>query len=117
MPDLHLPGDVIIEPPRWSNVSVRPPAPANVVVIPQAGPQGERGPAGDSSEALSFTHTQTVPVQLVQIHHNLPYEPAGVSCLASGDTVPLLGVSVTYPSTGIVELGFGVPFTGLIRLS
>lgn len=117
MPDLHMPGDVLVDPPVPPNVATSPPRASTVVVVPVAGPQGARGPAGDSSETLGFVHTQSSPVTTLQITHDLPFQPAGIACLASGDACPLLGVTVSYPTIGIVELGFGVPFTGIVRLS
>ena len=51
------------------------------------------------------------------INHGLPFNPAGIVCLESDGSPPLLGVSVSYPSTGVTELNFGAPFTGEIYLS
>lgn len=98
-------------------VQVEPPTTPTSVVVPIAGPQGPQGPPGDSSEVLGFQHTQSSPVMLVQIIHNLPYKPAGIVCIATGDAAPLIGWSVAHPAAGITEVTFGVPFTGDIYVS
>lgn len=87
--------------------------------VSSTGPQGipgPQGPAGDAS-GLGFVHHQASPVTLVQINHGMPFQPAGVICMATGDTVPLLGVGVSYPMAGYIELSFGFQFTGDIFLS
>ena len=89
----------------------------STVIVPVSGPVGPQGPAGDSATALGFVFTQSSPAMTVQIHHNLPFKPAGIVCLEADGSPALLGVTVSYPSVGIVELGFGVPFTGQIVLS
>lgn len=78
------------------------------VVITGPGTAAPAGPAG-------VTKDVPVPTRLVQIVHNLPFVPAGVLCTdASGIAEP---EDVTYPLPGVVEVAFGAPFSGTIRLS
>jgi hypothetical protein len=114
---ISAPGSITIGPPVVPSVSV-PAAPTpGLVVLPVQGPIGPQGPPGDTATALAYVWNQTVPVTTVVINHGLAFRPAGVVCLEFPGSPPLLGVSVTYPSVGVVELGFGVPFTGEIYLS
>lgn len=80
------------------------------------GPPGPQGPAGDST-GLGF-HVSVTNQSLVQIVHGMPFPPAGIVCLDTG-TPPLCVeyATVSYPSTGVLELTFGFPFTGQIYLS
>lgn len=41
MPDLHMPGDVLIDPPVFPRVTTAPPRPSTVTVLPVAGPPGD----------------------------------------------------------------------------
>ncbi|GAA3230740.1 hypothetical protein GCM10017691_23970 [Pseudonocardia petroleophila] len=80
------------------------------------GPAGPPGPPGDSEATLAFVHPQVVPVLTVQILHGLVFQPAGVICIDSQGDVVEFG-TITYPQVGVVELTFGVPFSGTVRLS
>lgn len=80
------------------------------------GPAGPRGPAGDET-GLGFVFHQANPVTTLQVNHGFQFQPAGIVCIGTGDAYPLLGVGVSYPMTGFIELAFGAPFTGDIYLS
>lgn len=113
---IELRGDVTVAPPTLPAIRTAPPASTTALVYPVIGPEGPRGPAGDET-GLGFVHHQSSPVTTVQINHGFLFRPAGITCIATGDTFPLLGVGITYPTTGIIELSFGSPFTGDVYLS
>ena len=107
--------DVVVDVPAPPTITVAPPSAGSVVVVPVAGPPGPKGDPGDSSSTLGYTHTQPSPTLLVQIVHGLAFVPAGVRCVSpQGITEP---ADITAPSTGVLEVSFGVPFTGVIILS
>jgi hypothetical protein len=104
----------------FGDIAVRvaaPVLPTGVLVVPVGGPPGPKGDSGDSTETLSFVQSQSTPVTSLQIHHSLPFNPAGVVCLETDGSPPLIGVGVSYPSVGIIELIFGAPFSGSVFLS
>lgn len=110
--------DIQVDVPSPPTVTVTPPPSPSVAVVPVQGPQGPQGPKGDpgdSSATLGYTHTQAAPTLLVQITHGLPFTPAGVRCVSpQGITEP---ADITTPTAGVLEVTFGVPFTGVIILS
>ena len=115
-------------PPPLPPIKLAPPA-YGMTVLPVRGPAGPAGPPGDASvdefiarlEALEaeprgFVQTVNAPATLVQIHHGLSFNPAGVMNLDfSGTEIEESGVSHPFP--GITEVTFGAPFTGTITLS
>lgn len=106
-----------VVPPDKPTVRIAPPSPAALALVPVQGPAGPQGPPGDSSSALAYT-TSVTNQSLVQMIHNLPFNPAGILCLDTN--TPALTVeyaTVSHPGTGITELTFGFPFTGSIFLS
>lgn len=112
---LELPGRVIVAPPVVPTVTTAPPEPASVSVLPVVGPQGVPGGTG----AMAYEHIQAAPVPAghpLQIVHNLTFQPGGIVCLES-DGVQIEYDSVTHPMPGVIELTFGVAFTGHIYLS
>lgn len=114
----EFPNSVTVCPPAVPRLTMTSPVVPEALVFPVVGSPGEQGPAGDSVAVLSYQHTQTSPAMLVQIVHNLPFPPAGIVCQDTG--VPALTVeyaTVTYPLAGVIELTFGLPFTGTIYLS
>jgi hypothetical protein len=113
---LELPGETIVSAPQVPTLVMAPPV-TSIAVVPVQGSVGPQGPPGDTAQTLAFVHTQTQPATLVQIIHNLAFNPSGIVCLESGGSPPLIGVSVSYPTLGIIELSFGAPFTGTIYLS
>jgi len=63
-----------------------------------------------------YIHTQSTPAQLVQIIHGLPWQPGGIQIIEnSGDIVE--PESITYPSPGVIEIGFQIMFAGKVYLS
>jgi hypothetical protein len=106
--------DIILGPPVTPNVTLVPPT-QGIVVAPIAGPPGPKGDPGDSAE-LGYVYTTSNPAMLHQIHHGLPFAPGGITCLDS-DGGPLLGFTVTHPTTGVTEVAFGVAVTPTIFLS
>lgn len=94
-------------------------APTPTVEVASAGVQGIQGPAGPAGDAsgMGFVHHQSAPATTVQINHGFLFQPAGIVCMSTGDAIPLLGVGVSYPMAGFIELSFGVPFTGDVFLS
>jgi hypothetical protein len=95
-----------------------PPSPPQLTVIPVQGPQGPQGIPGDAGAALAFVHAQSTPVTTLQIIHGLPFRPSGIQCLETDGTPSPLGIGVSYPSVGIIELNFGTAaFSGTIYLS
>jgi hypothetical protein len=108
--------DLVIGPPPIPSIVMAPEDPS-LVIVPVAGPQGPKGDTGDSSTSLAYTYTTSNPAMLHQIHHNLPFNPGGVTCLDSSDGLPLLGFTVAHPSVGITEVTFGVAVTPTIFLS
>ncbi len=114
----EFPSSVIVCPPTVPQLTMAPPTAPQALVLPIVGPPGPAGPPGDSIAVLSYQYTQTSPATLVQIVHNLPFPPAGIVCHDTG--VPALTVeyaTVSYPLSGVIELTFGLPFTGTIFLS
>ncbi|MER5671174.1 hypothetical protein [Pseudonocardia alni] len=69
-----------------------------------------------AARPLDHVHQVPAPTLLVQIVHGLVFAPASVLCTdASGSLAePDL---ITHPSPGVVEVLFGAPFSGTIRLS
>lgn len=117
-PQFEFPNSVIVCPPAIPRLTMAPPVTPEALVFPVVGPPGPQGPVGDSMTTVSYQYTQTSPAMLVQIVHNLPFPPAGIVCQDTG--VPALTVeyaTVTYPLSGVIELTFGLPFTGTIFLS
>lgn len=119
-----LPSVVEVEPADLPSLVLAPPvpavemapAPSGLVVVPVQGPPGAQGPPGDSAAALAFTYTTSSPALLHQIHHGLPFRPAGIVCQdADGST--FIGWTVTHPTAGITEVSFGVAVTPTIFLS
>lgn len=105
---------VHVEPPDVPAVTVTPPS-ADRVVVPVQGPPGPQGPPGDGAATLGYTHTQSSPATLVQVQHGLSFTPAGVRCVSpQGITEP---ADITAPTSGVLEVSFGVPFTGTITVS
>jgi hypothetical protein len=127
---LEFPGSVTVVPPAVPTLVMAPPiAGADVLVLPVAGaqgpigplgpigPQGPQGVPGDAGAALAFVQTVSSPSLNVQVNHGLPFRPSGIVCLETDGTPTPLGIGVSYPSLGQVQLIFGVPFTGTIYLS
>lgn len=103
-----------VEPPL-PNLELAPPS-STIFVAPVQGPMGPPGPAGDAASALAHTYTTSTPAMLHQIHHSLPFKPAGIVCQDT-DGSTFIGWTVAYPSVGIVEVSFGVAVTPTIYLS
>lgn len=67
--------------------------------------------------AASYTHVQTIPVQLVLINHGTPnWKPAGIISVDTLGQVTEFD-TVAWPSSGIVEITYGADFSGTIYLS
>lgn len=125
----EFPSSVTVCPPAVPPLTMGPPLAPQAIVLPivgptgsqgeqgDVGPQGPAGPPGDAGTALSFVQSVSSPSLSVEINHNLPFYPAGITCLETDGSPALLGVTVSYPSVGSVALTFGVPFTGDIYLS
>jgi len=116
-PDLVLPGTVHVQQPLTAIRTVPPSS--NVHVVPIAGPPGPIGPPGDAATSLGYVHTQSAPVaagQPVQVTHNLLFRPAGIVCKEL-DGRGIEYDAVSWISTGILEVFFGVPFAGTISVS
>jgi len=79
------------------------------------GPQGPAGPAGDEA-GLGYVHTQSSPALLVQIQHGFLFKPAGVVAVEN-DGYSTEWATLSHPATGITELTFGVPFSGVVYVS
>jgi hypothetical protein len=63
-----------------------------------------------------FIHNQITPSMAFQIHHQLPWHPAGVLSIEStGDQMD--PKAIRFPLPGVLELEFGVPFAGTVYLS
>ena len=122
MPEIRLPGTVTVAPPIVAAVLMTRPT-SDVVVVPVAGPKGERGPqgpAGDDPELIGqlfgFVYTSSNPAYLHQIQHDLGFRPAGIICLEPhGGQIEY--DTIKHPELGITEVTFGVPFAGTIYLS
>lgn len=95
-------------------------SPDQVVVaegfVGPAGPTGPQGPAGNSEATLSYLHTQSAPLAVFTITHPLPFPPAAVLAIDSLDDIMEFD-TVEYPTSTTVRLTFGVPFSGVVRLS
>lgn len=107
-PNLELPGKVRVTVPD-----------SKVHLVPVAGPRGPIGPPGDAATSLGYIHTQSSPVpagQPVQVAHGLIYKPAGIVCKES-DGGQIEYASVSWPSAGLLELIFGVSFSGTVTVS
>lgn len=63
-----------------------------------------------------YIHTQVIPVQLVQIIHNLPWHPGGIQAIDTTDSI-VEPAGISYPQPGILELTFGFSFAGKVYLS
>jgi hypothetical protein len=66
--------------------------------------------------ALAFGPVSVTNQSLVQINHNLPFQPAGVMCIDNNGVTTDFG-AIAYPMSGTCEITFGFPFTGDIYLS
>lgn len=64
---IDLNGDIRVAPPVLPTVTVAPPGPTSVTVLPVAGPTGPQGAPGGSY----FVHTQSSPSATWIIDHNL----------------------------------------------
>lgn len=100
-----------VEQPVPPIVNVTQPGPADAVVVPVAGPRGEQGPTGPDGpmgpSGGAYRHTQSSPVLLVQVVHNLTFDPGGVVCVETDGTV-IEYAGITHPLPGVTEITFGV---------
>ena len=104
-PNLTLPG------------KVRVPVPDSTVhLVPVAGPRGPIGPAGDAAASLGYVHTQSSPAALVQVNHGLLFRPGGVVAKDTEGRV-IDWDTLSWPTVSILEIDFGVPFSGTITIS
>lgn len=71
---------------------------------------------GGDGGAGGWMHEQATPVLLVQIVHQLTYSPAGI---IAKDTLgnQIEHDEVSWPEPGIMEIRYGVPFSGVINIS
>lgn len=116
MPDIELPGDVLVNPPPTPAVLITPPPAPGVAVAPVQGPVGPQGPPGQPLDTLAYVYSTSIPAAVHQIHHGLPYKPAGIVC-QDADGVTVIGWLVTHPAAGITEITFGSDITPIIYLS
>lgn len=88
--------NVVVSTPGTPNFTTSPPAAANVVVLPVAGPPGPSGAA--------FTFTQLAPAATWTIIHNLGRYPVFNLFLDEDPTSPVY-TDITYPddNTAVVE--------------
>lgn len=77
------------------------------------GPEGDPGPAGNST-GLGYIHTQSTPSTLWVITHSLPFQP-NVSVLDSAGNK--VGVDVQYMSSTIIHVKPTSAFAGTAYLS
>lgn len=102
---------VEISRPTLVPVEIAPPEIGTVIPIPA----DSGGGGGGSSGPTDYTVTVSAPTNLVQVNHGLNWKPAGINCRdAQGPVEP---ADVVYPAVGVLEISFGVPFTGTINLS
>jgi hypothetical protein len=81
------------------------------------GPVGLRGLPGVSSG--SYVHTQTFPLLVWLITHNLGYRPAGIKAfeLVAPDTYVDVEGAVLYISENAFTIGFDTAISGLVYVS
>lgn len=84
---------VQVQAPVLPHIRAAPPNPANVTVLPVAGPPGPPGSAGSGY----VRHEQTTPAAVVDIAHNLGRWPGAV-------TLTSLDGSITYVEYGVQHL-------------
>lgn len=73
-------------------------------------------PAVTASGAVGLTFEVPTPLALVQITTGLAFKPGGITCL-DADGIPTEFSTLDYPLPGVVEIGFDIPFGGVIYLS
>lgn len=64
---IELSGDIKVAPPELPTVTIAPPGPHSVTVLPVAGAPGPTGPPGGSY----YVHTQLAPASTWIIDHDL----------------------------------------------
>lgn len=74
------------------------------------------GVSGDGQGG--YTHIQSSPVNLMQITHNLPWNPGGIVLVDQDEAIQDFA-SVSHPFPGVTEIGFdkGYQFRGRVYLS
>lgn len=86
--------------------------PADLVLLPRAGPAGPPGPPGASG--AGYVHTQAVAASTWTINHNLGFYPSVALYDASGFEMV---ADVFNVSTNIVQVAFAAAYAGSARLT
>ena len=101
---------IVIFPPSQPLVTIAPPdvTPTYTLTAMTQGPTGSSGSAGST-----YIHTQSTPLDVWTVAHNLGFRPTVTVTTTGG--VEVEGGEVLHVSTVVLTITFDVAFTGSAR--
>lgn len=101
--------------PRVAVIEIRQPLASLYDITGKPGPTGPVGPAGTTN--VSFQHEQTTPATVWQITHELGYDPAGFTVVATdGYVIDDFGIQYLVAGASL-RLSFDIAIAGVAYLS
>lgn len=121
MPELLVLADgltVEVVTPDVPNIVMGTPVVTDVIVLPVTGGKGDQGVPGLSDKTLGYHHTQLTASDTWTINHGLGFNPAGVWCRDSTNSlVEFEGIAWPTLNTMIITFHPGRAFSGSADVS